>query len=818
MALVTIWPHRFIGGWERGNPPETSKGKVPEQFPTVELLPALEARYDTFAHLVPYYVPGLAQIPRINQGGLAVLESAGSTIAFDSILIDLDAPPDVRAGGTPSVHAWCAYELMQVQTHIPELWTTCGWYGTRGGVRLLWLLQGGTDRQSYLKRLALVRYTLYQAGVQGIDELTDWGRCYQLPQVVRDGQRQEHPKDLSRLGTLPELPEPEGFALDFAGVEKANQSSGPGFELPEHIPQGQRDSTLYKYASQLRHQGRGLQEIADAVWLAYQARCDPGTDPLEPKDAARIARSACRFDPGAEPRTNVETIVVRAGALAALVDRSELLLAQSSIDAYSRAGELVAVREGADGRAGIQELQRNGLRVELNRLAEWTRYKYAYKEWTEIRIDPPLEIVDGLREKGAWPQLRELRGLTLTPTIRADGSLIVEPGYDRTSGVCFAPMRDEEWKTALSANGNVEPNQMRAKQAIQEIKDVLVDFPFQNPAHQSVVLACLLTALARNAIDGPAPLFLFDSTAPRSGKGLLAHTIAMIATGRSAGVSVQTRDEEAEKRVTSLLLAGEPIILLDNVEKPLGGAVLDAAITADEWIGRRLGQSEMVRVTNRSTWLATGNNVAVRGDLAKRCLRCYLAPDCENPDERTDFRYPELLANVKKRRISLVIAGLIVLRAWFLAGSPHYAVTPFGGFEAWAPVRHALIWAGEPDPCLTRREVVDGADTVIGALGTLLGAWRTVYGNKALTAQDLAAATGLMALIDGDESKKALHEALCELAGTDQGNISSRRVAWILRRYRGRIVNGLKLERMERGKRGFTWTVENTKENQNANS
>jgi hypothetical protein len=87
----------------------------------------------------------------------------------------------------------------------------------------------------------------------------------------------------------------------------------------------------------------------------------------------------------------------------------------------------------------------------------------------------------------------------------------------------------------------------------------------------------LLTPLARFAFAGPAPLFLVDANVRGAGKGLLVDTIATIVTGQRATVAAYTADEdELRKRITSLVLAGDRLILLDNLEGRFGCAVLDS--------------------------------------------------------------------------------------------------------------------------------------------------------------------------------------------------------------------------------------------------
>src|SRR5262249_49364133 len=133
------------------------------------------------------------------------------------------------------------------------------------------------------------------------------------------------------------------------------------------------------------------------------------------------------------------------------------------------------------------------------------------------------------------------------------------------------------------------PTQEDAKAACEALMEVVADFPFEGPVGRAAWLAALLTPLARFAFPGPAPLFLVDANVRAAGKGLLFHVISRIVTGADFTVCTYTSDEdELRKRILSLALAGDRLVLLDNLEGKFGNAVLDAALTATSWRDRVL--------------------------------------------------------------------------------------------------------------------------------------------------------------------------------------------------------------------------------------
>jgi len=79
------------------------------------------------------------------------------------------------------------------------------------------------------------------------------------------------------------------------------EKRAPAGEIPERIPQGQRESTLVSLAGSLRRRGASERAILAAIEVENE-RCDP---PLAPKDLERIARSVSRYapEPSAAPNT-----------------------------------------------------------------------------------------------------------------------------------------------------------------------------------------------------------------------------------------------------------------------------------------------------------------------------------------------------------------------------------------------------------------------------------------------------------------------------------------------------------------------------------
>lgn len=118
-----------------------------------------------------------------------------------------------------------------------------------------------------------------------------------------------------------------------------------------------------------------------------------------------------------------------------------------------------------------------------------------------------------------------------------------------------------------------------------------------------------------------------------------------------------------------------------------------------------------------AVWYGTGNNVSVAADTTRRIIHIRLDVLEERPEDRTGFRHPDLVRWIRRHRPRLLSNALTVLVAYCNAGRPDQGLTPFGSFEGWSNlVRRAVVWAGLPDPHLTRTRLAETSDMTGDAL------------------------------------------------------------------------------------------------------
>jgi hypothetical protein len=293
-----------------------------------------------------------------------------------------------------------------------------------------------------------------------------------------------------------------------------------------------------------------------------------------------------------------------------------------------------------------------------------------------------------LARKGFGWSMPRLRAIIHAPTLRPDGSVISEPGYDEATGLLL--VGDRLWRHVPD-----NPSKRDAGKALAVLSEPIAALPFVAESDRAAALALLLTSVLRPSLK-TSPMFAVTAPSAGTGKSLTVDVAAIMATGRPAAVITPTADEaELEKRIGASALAGDAILSIDNVTHILRSDQLCQMLTQDEVQVRVLGSSKNVRIPSTGLICVTGNNLCVYGDLNRRTIQIRLDAQCERPEER-EFQFDPIQLALRKRP-ELVAAALTIVRAYWSAGTPSLAPA-FGGFEAWSDlIRSALIWLGLPD-------------------------------------------------------------------------------------------------------------------------
>jgi len=523
--------------------------------------------------------------------------------------------------------------------------------------------------------------------------------------------------------------------------------------------------------------------------------------PLEFADLAEEVRRSSE----ALGIATASTITLAPGEAPEAVDQAEELLIGNAekLRIYQRAGEVVRIvtvdhavvagplRKGA-GTVQLGPVSAINLTEEFDKLATWRRERVGKDGDMEYRrVDCPARIAMAyLARVGAW-RLPPLAGVIAAPIMRPDGSILCAAGYDAATWLFLT---GDGWPQIPAS-----PTGEDVRRALAALKAPFSEFPFVGTEDRSVLLAVILTALQRRLLAA-APLFGFTAPSMRTGKSLLAEAVGIIATGQPAPAMAVSGDrDEIRKAVASILREGHALVNLDNIDHPLGSPDLARAITQPEYADRILGESRLLRLPTNLLWIATGNNLAFRGDLAVRALLCRLDAQAERPEERA-FAITNLKAHVAAHRQELVAAGMTILRAFHVGGRPDQRLPAWGGFDDWsALVRSALVWVGEADPCASRQHVIDD-DPDRERASAMLANWRRAFDDRAIAVAEVIERTG---------SDAGLLRAVLAVAANkaDPRQPDTFKLGGWCRREKGKIVDGLTISKAAGSTRAGAWRV-----------
>jgi putative DNA primase/helicase len=424
------------------------------------------------------------------------------------------------------------------------------------------------------------------------------------------------------------------------------------------------------------------------------------------------------------------------------------------------------------------------------RLTEIARYPRATPSGKQALLAAaPMDLVANVLATPD-PPLPILSRIVEVPVLRRDGSLHDRRGY--SAGVFYEPtpnLRIAKLPSSPSA---------RAVRAARKLlaEELLGDFPFVSAAEQAHAICLVVQPFVRELVEGPTPLYLVEAPTPGTGKGKLVHAACWATNGAPIPAMTEGRDEdEWRKRITAALRGTPTAILIDNVRAPLDSAALSAVLTNDSWTDRKLGTSEMVTLPNRATWIATGNNPQLSGEIMRRSVRIRLDADAEHPEDRSDFRHPNLEGWARENRGRLVAAALTLALAWIAAGRP-CGERSLGSFESWSAVMGGILAVAAIEGFLANLDSLrENAGSEQEAMLESLSLWRELHGGKPMKAAEL----------DG---------RIVSAFGLDPwGDQASKRVGKLLQRHRDRRYGDLRLRQADK-KRDKTalWYVEKVAE------
>jgi hypothetical protein len=327
------------------------------------------------------------------------------------------------------------------------------------------------------------------------------------------------------------------------------------------------------------------------------------------------------------------------------------------------------------------------------------------------------------------PNLRVLRGVTHTPMVRADGSILAVAGYDDASGFLYLP--DVEVPPVPTT-----PTPDEVGRAVGLLRGMVDQFAWSGKHDEANFLGLLLTPLLRELCPPPYKLGAVMARQPGSGKSLLNRILRDVHGGVFRS-EMPHDDAEMEKTISSILTCTTaPVIQFDNVSGTLRSSRLAGLLTSATYSGRVLGSTNNTDMVNDRLWTVTGNNLNFGGDLVRRTLWVTIDPGCPDPQLRTGFRL-NIPQYVTENRGVILHALLTLIAAWNAAGKPAEERSS-DDYARWsAVVRGILLHAGIPGEF----DHSESAQQKMGAddegWGDFLAAIRQAFGAGSFSTREL---------------------------------------------------------------------------------
>lgn len=380
---------------------------------------------------------------------------------------------------------------------------------------------------------------------------------------------------------------------------------------------------------------------------------------------------------------------------------------------------------------------------------EFWCYQDSEKAGKTHALFPLVSARTAMADLALFPHVRTMRGVTHTPLVRADGSILDTPGYDPATRLYFLPI--DGLKVVPVPD---RPSRDDVRAAVALLDETIWDFPFRSDDHRANFLGMLLTPLLRELCPPPYKIAVFDAPQSRSGKTLLSK-VARTLHGGVVRASIPADEAEWSKTISTILnVTTAPIVTFDNVRGEVVSGVLDSLLTESRFDARQLGTTgEMIQRANDRFWSLTSNNAKLGGDLVKRALWVSINPDQTNPEARTGFRHPDLVGWVAEHRAELLAALLTLVRAWIVAGRPAASRPGTDIYVRWTEtVRAVLEHAGVPGTFDAPESKLQAVSEEEQDWTTFLSAVRRVFGDQPWTCRQLVEAVdrtvGLMDAVE----------------------------------------------------------------------
>ena len=393
---------------------------------------------------------------------------------------------------------------------------------------------------------------------------------------------------------------------------------------------------------------------------------------------------------------------------------------------------------GVRNEAGDPVLQRIGERALQSELLDSALYVGRSRRGEPQPANPPKAALITIlgSPKHPFPQLR---GLVQAPVLRADGTILLKPGYDKDTQLLYIPAAGLEVPGVSDS-----PDAEEVRRAVEILEEPFSQFPFEDEASRANTHGLNLTGFVQRLVDDIRPMAVVNAAQTRTGKSLLVDACAGISTGRDSTKTRFRKDEEMEKKLDELLFRATPFIQIDNAKGRIESATLESILTSRRHADRIFGTNDQgFDVPQEAVWALSGNNLELGSELGDRSYPILLDAKHPHPGDRKGPREGEVFRNlplwVRAHRGDLIWAVLTLCRAWWVKGRPDPGLPPFGGFEEWQTVVGGILAVAGAEGFLSNRRVFrERHDQERHEIEVFLRAVLAVCGDAPFTCKDLA--------------------------------------------------------------------------------
>lgn len=330
--------------------------------------------------------------------------------------------------------------------------------------------------------------------------------------------------------------------------------------------------------------------------------------------------------------------------------------------------------------------------------------------------------------------VRKLEGFSHVrlPVLREGGKLERLPfGYDEPTGLFTV---DAGWDF---------DTEMALEAARGWIARGFGGFPFTDGRSLAVQVAAMLAPMVR-LLPGGGGLrmgFLWLANGPETGKSVCAKAAQYPVLGRAPAVKLK-KDEQLDKELEALLIAGVPSIFMDNVRFGINSPAIEQMMTAEESEGRGMGGHGLFSVRNSALLFVTGNSLKLNADIERRFLVVDMFEKGDPMDRnvpRDEVLSDDVMKSVEWRR-NMLGALWAFVREWHAAGMPEGSVVR-GSFEGFSRLLGGIVEAaGYDNPC-QRAEIPDAINPDAQEFNELVGLIVAEMGDRRVvdfTLEDMA--------------------------------------------------------------------------------